>query len=301
MSPTLKDLPKDIYKLLDRGVKFTPDPAKLKAMTDGIAHHLTRALDSKETVREIGKIWFSDLGEKCDRKNWYKWKAPVPVTLGEPTLVETLPGSTSFKFLYGNILEEQVLYLAREAGHLVEREQERVEYEHTNGWKLTGRIDAVIDGVLVDVKSTSSYSYRKYTTEGVTPDNDTFGYSAQLSGYDNFMEPTLGGSVERAHFIFVDKQNGHISSVPNNPVPKSDILASIDRIEIVTRALSDTAVPRGYEDIPEGKSGNMKLGIACSYCSYKRLCWPGLKGYAYSTGPVFLTKVERRPNVPELF
>jgi hypothetical protein len=287
MPRVLSTLPADIYNLLDRGVKFTPTLDNINKMTTALAGHLTSALDIRDKPRELGRMWFSDLGEKCDRKIWFKWHAPT---------MEALPGHTQFKFLYGNILEEQVLFLAREAGHTVEREQERVEYKHHNGWTISGRIDAVIDGVLIDVKSTSSFGYRKFTTSGVTPDTDSFGYASQISGYNVFM-----GESYECGFIFIDKQNGHIGLVPIHPFPRERILADIDRVGIVTEELSATYVPRGYTPEPEGKSGNEKLGVACSYCAYKRECWPGLKGYAYSSGPVFLTKVVRPPNVQEIF
>ena len=58
-------------------------------------------------------------------------------------------------------------------------------------------------------------------------------------------------------------------------------------------------MPGGYSAELEGKSGNEKLGFECSYCPYKAECWPGVRGFAYSYGPVFLTKVVRTPSVPE--
>ena len=291
MSLTLNTLVEDIYKLLDRGVSFTPDPLKLAGMTTNMAKHLTSALASRQGAREIGKVWFSDLGETCDRKTWYKWYA---------TNKENLGGNTSFKFLYGNLLEEQVLYLAKEAGHSVEREQERIEYKHTNGWTISGRIDAIIDGVLVDVKSCSSYAYKKFTTQGINTTTDSFGYRAQISGYNNLLPAFSKENSTKPTFALVDKQNGNIALVPVEPLSKQDTLSDIDHIGKVVEQVSSNPLMRGYNDVPEGKSGNMKLGIACSYCPYKWECWPGLKGYAYSTGPMFLTKVVRPPNVFEI-
>jgi hypothetical protein len=56
-----------------------------------------------------------------------------------------------------------------------------------------------------------------------------------------------------------------------------------------------TEPARTFEPIPEGKSGNMKLGLNCSYCGYKTHCHPGLRTFAYARGPVFLTDVIREP------
>jgi len=179
MPRQLNSLAEDIYKLLDRGVKFTPTPEYITQMTTNLARHLASALDQKNKPREMGKAWFSDLGEKCDRKTHYKWNPPSTLDGTPESIVEVLPGATNFKFLYGDILEEQVLYLAKESNHNVAHEQHRIEYQHTNHWQVSGRIDAVIDGVLVDVKSTSSFGYRKYTKEGLTTTNDSFGYAGQ--------------------------------------------------------------------------------------------------------------------------
>ena len=54
---------------------------------------------------------------------------------------------------------------------------------------------------------------------------------------------------------------------------------------------------RAFSDVPDGKSGNMKLGTQCSYCEFKKVCWPDLKTYIYSSGPRYLTKVVREPKV----
>jgi hypothetical protein len=286
---SLVNLPADIYKLFDRGVTYTPDPSNLATFSTGMNGSITSAMKARDNKREHGKMWFSDLGEKCDRKTWYKWN--------RPDLAETLPGYASFKFLYGSTLEELVLLLAREAGHDVQHVQSRVEYKLPSGWVISGRIDAVVDGVLCDVKSTSSYGYTKYVGEGIQSENDSFGYRYQLSGYHQLgTEDTW-----RAHdpaFLFIDKQNGHIGVVPISPIPKEEILSVAENISTVSNASTVINIDRGYGTKPIGKSGNEGLGVECSYCPFKWECWPGLQGYAYSTGPVYLTKVVRPPAVP---
>ena len=63
---------------------------------------------------------------------------------------------------------------------------------------------------------------------------------------------------------------------------------------------------RCYAPVPEGKSGNMKLGMNCSYCAHKFECWKdandgkGLRTFIYYGGPVYLTHTEREPQVPEV-
>ena len=59
--------------------------------------------------------------------------------------------------MYGDIIETLVLWLARQAGHEVKWEQKEVSIDG-----VTGHIDAVIDGVLADLKSCSPFSYKKF-------------------------------------------------------------------------------------------------------------------------------------------
>ena len=55
-----------------------------------------------------------------------------------------------------------------------------------------------------------------------------------------------------------------------------------------------------YEPVADGKSGNMKLPVGCSYCSYKHECYPKLRTFIYSNGPKFLTEVGKVPSVLEV-
>ncbi len=259
--------------------------------SDNISKELERATQPRDSAREMGKLWASDLGKPCLRQHYYKFN--------DPTKGAKLSGNTKFKFLYGNILEEAVLYYAREAGHAVSEEQTRVEVDH-NGWAISGRIDAVIDNVLVDVKSTSSFGFKRYK-DGINPSNDSFGYLEQLGFYKNFGD----FSVADQGFVWVDKQNGHIKYTPC-AVPTKDAL--LRRVDDVVGAIesSEHSVPRGFSPAPYGKSGNESLPISCSYCDFKKHCWrdsnggKGLRGFVYNQGPVWFTKVVREPNVPEI-
>lgn len=206
---------------------------------------------------------------------------------------ETLPPSTIFKFIYGDIIESLLLLLTKLAGHSVTDRQAEVV---VNGIK--GHIDADIDGVTVDVKSASVHGFRKFA-DGTLTENDSFGYVEQLAGYSHARD-TDGA------FLAADKQNGFIAYLP---VPREELQAHVnvpERIEYLKAAVESEDEPeRCYSDEEEGKSGNRKLGVNCSYCAHKFRCWSdanggiGLRSFAYSGGPVFLTKVAREPNVRE--
>lgn len=268
----IETLVEDIYGLFKGDYKF--DAASVRDFGTALATKLANRMSEergKPTLR------LSNLGKPCLRQLWY--------SINTPKLAEPLPPSTRIKFLFGDILEEFLLFLARAAGHKVEREQETVEVDG-----VEGHIDGVIDGELVDAKSASTYSFNKFKEHRLSED-DPFGYLTQLGAYG----ATVGAG--RDHFLAIDKTLGNITL---DSWDKKDPKEIKDRVAIVREALaSDIPPPRHYSDVPFGKSGNRKLGVACSYCPFKRSCWPGLKQYEYSSGPVDLTVVVREPRVNE--
>lgn len=268
----IKTLVPDIQSRLTSGKPFDEETVKAfgKALADKLSNRLSAAA-SKPSLR------LSNLGTKCDRKLWF--------SIRRPELAEPLSASTRLKFLFGDILEEVMLFLARAAGHDVQREQEEVYVEG-----VKGHIDGFIDGHLVDVKSASTYSFRKFKEGGLYLD-DPFGYLTQLGAY------SFASGQERASFLVVDKTLGNLHLDTHDT-------AGTDFAAIVTakREMLERSEPpaRGYEDVADGKSGNRKLGVACSYCAFKYSCWPGLRAFKYARGPVFLTEVKKVPDVIEL-
>jgi len=287
---TIETLSKDIYHVLDATQEHTASPELAAGYAMRIGGEFAKASLKRDKPRVKGKLWASDIGKKCLRQHYYNFN--------EPTEAEKLNGHTKFKFLYGNILEEAVLYFAEEAGHSVALPQHRVETEHM-GWTISGRIDGVIDNTLIDVKSTSSFGYNKYKKEGLHAGNDSFGYREQLGFYDAFGNyPT---KIKGVGFVWIDKQNGHILYTPTDVFTGSQIHT---KIENIIGAVDGTEVqaPKAYTDKPYGQSGNRCLAVGCAYCPFKQRCWrdanggKGLRTFLYSQGPVYLTEVKREPN-----
>ena len=210
---------------------------------------------------------------------------------------ETLPPSTIFKFIYGDLIESLLLLLTKLAGHSVTSRQAEVV---VNGIK--GHIDADIDGVTVDVKSASVHGFRKFA-DGTLAENDSFGYVCRAN-----LQATATLAIRMGLSLAADKQNGFIAYLP---VSREELKAHVnvpERIRNTSRVLleSEDVPERCYSsDEEEGKSGNRKLSVNCSYCAHKFRCWSdanggiGLRSFAYSSGPVFLTKVVREPQVRE--
>jgi hypothetical protein len=247
-----------------------------------------REQTEEEESKHKGTLRMSSIGQPCARKLWY--------SVNKYEEGEVLLPHTQLKFLYGDILEDLLLSLAVAAGHSVEGRQDEMSIRGVKGHR-----DAVIDGVTVDVKSASTYSFKKFKEHKLEED-DPFGYLSQLSSYVYAAkdEPIVKEKNKGA-FLVVDKQHGHLC-LDIYDFKKTGHLGKVDKLYKERIEQSGKAEPpaRGFEPEPEGKSGNMKLGVNCSYCDHKHSCHEGLRTFAYWKGPVFLTHVAKKPNVPEI-
>lgn len=276
--PKLDTLVDDVYNLFNPEVHHEPSEENLEAFATNIKD-LLRGRLAKAPERS-NALRFSSLG-KPDRQLWFD---AHPVEGGK----EKLLPKTYLKFLYGDVIEQLLLFLVKESGHEVTSEQMEVEIDG-----VTGHIDAIIDGVVVDVKSASPFGYKKFEGNTVTQD-DPFGYVAQLSGYANVLTPG-----EDAAWLAKDKVGGDIcvSILPKNVIKHHDPAERIAELKVVIDKTEPP--PLCHEPVPDGKSGNMKLDTPCGYCSHKWRCHPNLRGFAYSNGPRYLTTVVKTPDVPE--
>lgn len=277
----LKNIPTDVYNLLENGQE--PSQENLEILSNNIRELLETRLKAPLQDEQEPYLRMSAIGKPA-RQIWYTLN-------GAPS--EKFDGKTLLKFLYGDIIEELVLFLVREAGYEVTDQQKEVEL---NGVK--GHMDAKINGQVVDVKSASAYAFKKFK-EGTLRENDPFGYYAQLAGY------TAAEGGGDGAFLAMDKQSGGLAllSVSGDELEFEQPSTTIDNHR---KALeSDTPPPRCYPAEPMGKKGNMKLGLNCSYCNFKDHCWQdsnggkGLRTFFYANGPVFLTEVKDLPRVPE--
>ena len=280
----INNLVPDIYAVLDGKTKVTEGDTK--ELSELLASTISQKLSHGD---QKGELRMSNFGTPCKRKLWY--------TVNLPGAAEPLQPWARFKFLYGDILETLVLWLAKKAGHKVEGEQDELVLEGIKGHR-----DAIIDGVTVDVKSANSRGMHKFKDHTLERD-DPFGYLDQLSLYAHASRDDERVAVKReAAFLAVDKELGHLV-LDKYKVKEITDEEIDDRKRMVS---SDDPPRRHYTPESDGASGNTKLPVACSYCQFKKECWKnsnggkGLMGYLYSTGPRWLTHVAREPNVPKL-
>lgn len=280
----INSLIKDIYNLFknDKGckLKIKDRDAIIDVCVENIRGQLTSSIMGND--RDASRLRMSNVGYP-DRKIWYQCNN---------TQQEELQDNDPIKFLYGHIIEELVFCFAKLSGHKVTDQQKETTLEG-----IKGHIDGRIDGVLVDVKSASPISYRKFKDRTLYSD-DPFGYIDQLSSYATALKDKEAG------FLVMNKISGELCWMG---LDELEIADTSNRIKFLKGMVtSTTPPPKCYPDVPEGKSGNYKLSINCFYCSYKKECWAdannghGLRTFMYKKGPVHLTRVSRVPDVPEV-
>jgi hypothetical protein len=264
----------DIYSVVAGGLPPATSNNKVTVSYD-------KWFNPRGNERDKNVLYFSEVGAQCFRSLWYKYN--------KPELAQKPDGNLLLKFFYGDILEELVLNVAEDAGHTVEKKQERVVYDVGNGWIVRGRIDAVIDGVMVDVKSTTKFGIEKFKNNLV---DDPFGYYQQLNGYASALNYNSAG------FLTIQKELGHVAYFPIAVDKNMFQMQAASAVEAVTSDLS--TIPR-LPPVPASKtSKNKKLCTACSYCNFKKDCYPEMRTFMYASGPEFLVDVVDLPRVMEI-
>jgi len=276
----------DIYKLMES--KEVAEDIDLEACIEQFGENVKQLMRNEfgDKKRDGRKLRMSNIG----REDRYLWNV-----YNDVEQAEEIQGHTYVKFLYGHLIEEMLLFLTRAAGHEVTDEQKKCE---VNG--ISGSMDCKIDGIVTDVKSVSTYGFRKFK-DGSLAYDDPFGYVAQIKGY------AASEGETRYGWLAMDKQNGHLTyllydesdtQAPIHDLIKYDIK---ERIEHVKKLVEQPTPPDVcFEPIDDGKSGNRKLAVGCSYCSFKKECWPSVRAFAYSSGPRYLVEVHNEPKVQEI-
>ena len=273
----IEDLVEDIYAVLVNNE--AAEGVDVDKVVDNFGEAMKNILKNQVLTKhdDGGQLRMSSIG-KQERYLWYRHRQYKS---------EQMTPATLMKFLYGHATEELVLAMAALSGHEVTHQQHKAE---VNGVK--GSMDCLIDGMLMDVKTASPFGFKKFK-EGKLRDDDPFGYIDQLRGYAESLGHNEGG------WLVIDKVGGHLCTHLESFKYDDSIR---DRIDYLKCMVKDEQIPEQcFDTVPEGKSGNMKLAMECSYCIYKQHCFPDVKVFAYSTGPRFLADVQNYPKVPEIY
>jgi hypothetical protein len=276
----INNLVKDIYHVVSRGNYSEGYSTKL-------GHDVGKRLDhwaKPETTRSGLRL--SKMGPSCPKAFWH--------SVHTPELAEPLPPAAIIKFSYGHVLEAIAISLSKEAGYKVEGEQDELELLGVKGHR-----DCVIRGCTVDIKSCSGRVFDKFKTKAIASD-DSFGYLDQLDAYTT--AAVMAGDPlvivkDYAYILAIHKELGHMY-LYEHKIRSEAIKERIrERIQIAEQT-EPPACRCGT--IPQGESGNIQLDIPASYSPYRYCCFPRLRTFLYSRGPVYLTEVRRTPDVPEV-
>lgn len=256
-SKTIHQLIPDIYRLVGRSDGwFTPE----------LAHNLgaeiaLRMQDSLGSKRQSPSLRLSQMGPRCEKALWH--------SIHTPELAEDLPPTAKIKYTYGHTLEAMVIALAKAAGHEVTGEQDELDVLGVKGHR-----DCVIDGAVVDVKSSAGHYFQKFK-DGSIQGNDTFGYLDQLDGYlVGSADDDLVRIKDRAYLLAIDKHLGHMV-IYEHHIRRDHILNRVANYKAIVAR--DTPPECTCETLSDGESGNVILGINASYSAFKFVCFPHLR------------------------
>ena len=151
----------DIYKVFED--YQSPSEEDLETFSKNIANIVSSRIAEKRESKQ--NLRLSQIGVP-NRKLWYSMNTDQS---------ETLSGQDRLKFMYGDIIEELLNLLIKTSGHKLEDLQKELTI---NG--VVGHQDCTIDGVVTDIKSASSFAFKKFTDGSLLRGNDPFGYLAQI-------------------------------------------------------------------------------------------------------------------------
>jgi hypothetical protein len=268
----------DIYELLKKR-DGSISPETLTSLSEETTRRLKAQLSDSQSK---GTLRLSAMGPRCPRALWYMVR--------HPEMAEQLPPWATFKYMFGHIVEAMVIALAKATGHTVEGEQDAIILDG-----IVGHRDCVIDGCIVDVKSSSSRSYIKFKDKSIAQ-SDTFGYLDQLDGYViGSVDDPLVKVKDKGYLFAVDKQLGHMC-LYKHEVTDARQTTLRDRIAQYKSIVGEPHPPAcECGTIRQGASGNIQLDLKASYSPFKYCCRPHLRTFLYANGPVYLTKVIKRP------
>lgn len=274
MAKNIKNLIKDIYEEVRNDGWFH------KAIAEGFSTEVgQRLVEATESRNKVPTLRLSQMGVQCPSALWH--------SIHSPGLRQPFQPWTLIKFTYGHILEAYVISMAKAAGHEVVGEQDELVVDG-----VVGHRDCVIDGCVVDVKSAGRYTFQKFK-DGTLRSNDSFGYLDQLDGYlvGSANDPAV---VQKnvGYLLAINQELGHLALYEHHCREESIRKRIRDYRNIVAL---DRAPPCTCGEVPDGKSGNYKLGTVASYNAFKFACNPRIRTFIYADGPRYLTKVVRRP------
>lgn len=223
--------------------------------------HLIKRQFMEDRKSGKGRIYPSSVGGKCARKLAYQYHGYER---------EEFPARKHLQWFIGDLAELGVLSTMKAAGLDVGLNNEYIPVEFGEH-ELHGFIDGLLhhegETYLLEVKSKTHYGFKRFQSNG--PDNK-WGNLSQANLYMKTLD------LDRAVYFVVDRSTGKMC----------EHLMSFDE-EYVEWAR------RNFAEVMESTEDNLpdrfvsleeldwhpqlkcyELGTVCSYCDYKKYCWP---------------------------
>ena len=249
-----------------------------KYMEDAVNNKTTMSEDTAQKIADdVREAVLRQFGESEKREFRLRMS-----NIGRPTCQlwfeknkpeEALPRPTTFimNMMIGDIVEAVFKGLLTEAG-VEYGDAEQVSLD-IGGTTVNGTYDLTLDGAVDDIKSASDWSYRnKFTSFETLRSSDAFGYVGQLTGYARATGLKAGG------WWVVNKANGSFKYVPATGI---DTEQETLKLLTTVKTVNENKFQRCFEAEDEtfrGKpTGNKVLCKNCSFCDFRKACWPGLK------------------------
>lgn len=202
----------------------------------------------------------SAIGDDCERRLVYErtsWREKKRHDVG-----------LEYVFQVGNLLEEPILSLMRDAGLKTIRQQEPFEYRQNGETLCTGHIDAILvdsegNEFVAEIKSMSPNIWERVdTAEDMKKYPWTRRYAWQLHMY------MFGLEIPRAIWILVNKSTGRIKQI-NADIDMDLAEAALQRCESINSHVKAGTFPERIEPTPENAD-------ICRGCPFFTLCAPAI-------------------------
>ena len=240
--------------------KSNMSKATVKQVAEDISEALMRQFGEGKK-RDNFKLRMSNIG-RATCQLWYDKNKPE-VALPKPTTFVMM-------MMIGDIVEAVFKAILTES-KVKFKDSEHVELKLKDDSIINGTTDLEIDGAIDDIKSASSWSYtHKFKSFHDLNSMDDFGYVAQLAGYAKALNKKAGG------WWVINKANGDFKYVKS----EIDMDEEYNKIQKVSDKIRENKFTRCFEPEKEtfyGKeTGNTVLNKTCSFCDYRKDCWPTL-------------------------
>ena len=184
-----------------------------------------------------------------------------------------MPYNHVVRMLLGDATEAVMEVIVRAAGLPITGGKDKVKLQ-LGEYIVEGEDDVEIDNKVYDYKSCSPFAFDHKWKGGMTSLNaeDSFGYIPQEIGYATAKGKEPGG------WIVVNKSSGEVLVVEANVTQeqKEKILKNMEHT--VKAVMEDEPFERCFEAEDEffrkKPTGNKKLPMVCTFCSFFNSCWP---------------------------